>query len=329
MRKSGKQQAEEEQLEMQHLETNVANAKKEQALQGDLDGLHGSHRNLEQLRKTMSSISVSVPADADGAWDYVVENFNKSAANIARAGFALLQLKEQVGHGSFKPAIEERDIPYRMASEAMRIAKFLAVQPPSKVRALVHLGSTKLVELARLPEESLQKLEETDEISGMTLDAIDRMSTRELQQEVRKLREELVTEKETAERILETKSQQINELERQVHTKPTADQKRQQAEEQEKQLIQDVQMTVLTARSGLAGIQSLLQGLAPQRKTMPGLEDSIVSEMGCISAQLDRIFAEFGIDLPVHSPLNTPFGGSFDEFEGEDIDGVVEHVETH
>ena len=283
----------------------------------------GKSGQSQKIMKVLDGLPVTIPKHPEDAWNFVAEQLNAMEANRAKAGFALLMLKESLPHGRFLAGLKERGIPDRTAQLCMSVARLLLNSSPPKTAALSNLGYTKLVELARLPEESLEKLIESDEM----LDEVDSMSTRDLQKEVRRLKADLKSEKETADRIITEKSKQINELERQVHTKPTPDQLRQKAAEDETQLITEFQLTVLKARSGLGEIQAFLAGVHDERKSMLGLEDSIISQMECLSVHLDRVFEEFGIDLPVDSNLKNPFGLIQQEGEVLTPEGVVVNAE--
>jgi hypothetical protein len=86
-------------------------------------------------------------------------------------------------------------------------------------KSISDLGSTKMIVLSVLDEDQIEKLDQGGTVAGMTLDDIDRMTNRELRENLRKDREQVKKEKEgrkkdrtTFEQSMLQKDAKINEL---------------------------------------------------------------------------------------------------------------------
>ena len=93
----------------------------------------------------------------------------------------------------------------------------------SNRNAYSDLGIDKLKALSILDEEQIETLDKGGDVNGLTLDDIDRMSTRELRENLRKAREQTKKEKdhrkkerEAQEAAIAQKEQKINELDQQL-----------------------------------------------------------------------------------------------------------------
>ncbi|MCC7083188.1 MAG: hypothetical protein IT530_21175 [Burkholderiales bacterium] len=137
----------------------------------------------------LNSIEVQLPDGVPELWQMTTQHLSRTAVHKAIAGLALLKLKEMVGHGRFIPALEERDIPQSTAKEAMAVATFLLRMPEKAREKLAPIAGTKLLELAKLPQESLDELAERELFDGRPLDELSRLSVRELKERVRKDKE--------------------------------------------------------------------------------------------------------------------------------------------
>jgi len=147
-----------------------------------------AQQDVDRITKIKKRIDVDLPEETSDLLEYVTKLENENSINTAKRGLAYLMLKERLGHGEFGKALAERDISKQRAQEAMSVARMLMTLPPAKTKAFTLLGGSKLIELARIPVESLAEIVETDELD---LDAIDRMSVRELKQKLRKARHDL------------------------------------------------------------------------------------------------------------------------------------------
>ncbi|KFK92749.1 MULTISPECIES: DUF3102 domain-containing protein [unclassified Serratia (in: enterobacteria)] len=134
----------------------------------------------------------------------------QSAEAMLEAGKRLIILKENEPHGDFSLIITEQlGMAERTARLMMQAAvKYHSPQLESKRQALAVLGKTKLFELMTEDDEELAELADGGTIAGMTLDDIDRMTSRELKAALRETREDLDAKRRT----VAEKDEKINEL---------------------------------------------------------------------------------------------------------------------
>jgi hypothetical protein len=83
------------------------------------------------------------------------------------------------------------------------------------LQAPASLGNEKMRVLSVLDDNSIQTLSDGGSIAGMTLDDVEKMTTRELRENLRKEREKRKKEKGAQELVIEQKEKKINELEQQ------------------------------------------------------------------------------------------------------------------
>ncbi len=221
--KTIKQEAAEESQDLDHREER---AKSEIDIHKDTETAiqaETAPENIRRLIKMMDPIAVSLPNEPEALWEYTVHQLNESTASKAKAGLALMMLKERLGHGDYLKELDVRDIPARTAQDSIKVATMLLRLPASNARTFAHLGGSKLIELARLPEETLQEISENDLSDSLTLDEADRMSVRELRQAVRQLKQKHKDDHEANERLLAEKDKKINDLDKQLNQKPSPD----------------------------------------------------------------------------------------------------------
>lgn len=134
----------------------------------------------------------------------------QSAEAMLEAGKRLIILKENEPHGEFVEIVREHlGIEPRIAQKMAQAAlKFLSPTLESKAKALSHLGRTKLYELMLEDDEDLVELADGGTVAGMTLDDIDRMTSRELKAALRESRETNAAQQ----RVLADKNEKIDTL---------------------------------------------------------------------------------------------------------------------
>ncbi|HGE7398242.1 TPA: DUF3102 domain-containing protein [Yersinia enterocolitica] len=135
---------------------------------------------------------------------------SQSAESMLEAGRRLLIIKESEPHGKLMQTVEERlGLNYNTAGKMMQAAaKYLSPQIASKSSALTNLGKTKLFELMTEDDEVLAELADGGTVAGMTLDDIDRMTSRELKAALREARET----NSAQQRVLADKNEKIDAL---------------------------------------------------------------------------------------------------------------------
>ncbi|EMB5332155.1 DUF3102 domain-containing protein [Salmonella enterica] len=134
----------------------------------------------------------------------------QSAEAMLEAGKRLIILKENEPHGDFEAIIRnDLGIPERTAQRMMQASlKYLSPKLESKAPALALLGKTKLFELITEDDEDLAELADGGTVAGLTLDDIDRMTSRELRQALREARETNAAQQ----RVLADKNEKIDSL---------------------------------------------------------------------------------------------------------------------
>lgn len=134
----------------------------------------------------------------------------QSAEAMLEAGKRLVILKECEPHGDFTQIVTEQlGLAERTARLVMQAAiKYTSPQLEPKRQALAVLGKTKLFELMTEDDEELAELADGGTIAGMTLDDIDRMTSRELKTALREARETHAAQQ----RVLTDKNQKIDDL---------------------------------------------------------------------------------------------------------------------
>ncbi|EDX4101569.1 DUF3102 domain-containing protein [Salmonella enterica] len=134
----------------------------------------------------------------------------QSAEAMLEAGKRLVILKENEAHGDFIEIVESQLGLHERAAQRMMKAslKYMSPKLESKATALSVLGKTKLFELMTENDEELAELAEGGTVAGLSLDDIDRMTTRELRKALRESKEDLAASR----KLNAEKSQEINEL---------------------------------------------------------------------------------------------------------------------
>ncbi len=143
--------------------------------------------------------------------------FTGAAELLLTGGRELTRIKEHLPHGKFEEVLKTQiDIDPRMARRFMSAATKFSTK---KNIAASSINRSKLLELATLDDESLDELDKGGTVAGMTLDDIDRMSTRELRTELRKVKDKVKHDKEVHDKQLQRKDEKLNELDRKLHEK--------------------------------------------------------------------------------------------------------------
>ncbi|ENA4396862.1 DUF3102 domain-containing protein [Escherichia coli] len=134
----------------------------------------------------------------------------QSAEAMLEAGKRLVILKENEPHGDFIDIVESQlSLSKRTAQVMMQASlKYLSPKLEPKAQALALLGKTKLFELMTEDDEDLVELADGGTIAGMSLDDIDRMTSRELKAALREARETNAAQQ----RVLADKNEKIDSL---------------------------------------------------------------------------------------------------------------------
>ncbi|WP_051299249.1 DUF3102 domain-containing protein [Marinobacterium litorale] len=144
----------------------------------------------------------------------IIKEFRFYMAQGAEAMFEmgkrLILLKENEPHGEFTEIVENQ---FGMSPRTVRVMmqatiKYSSPKLEPKRQALAVLGKTKLFELMVADDEELVELDEGGTVAGLTLDDIDRMTSRELRRALRDARENA----DAKGKVLADKNTKIDEL---------------------------------------------------------------------------------------------------------------------
>jgi hypothetical protein len=151
------------------------------------------------------------PYDLDRI-DNEVSFFQAQAGeSLLEIGKRLILVKLHEDHGKFLAFLEKQNMGARSAQYAMLAAKRF-----SNTKSISYLGTTKMVALSVLDDDSVQTLEEGGKIAGVTADDIEKMSVRELKDTLRKEREKRKKEKKAQEEAISKKEEKLNEMEQKL-----------------------------------------------------------------------------------------------------------------
>ena len=194
-----------------------------------------SSKEIMAVEKMAEDIQMAEELYADGM-PYELERIeneikffqDQAGAALLEMGKRLIRIKAHEGHGKFLESIDRLGMALRSAQYAM-----LAAQKFSNTQTTAYLGNEKIRALSVLEEDDIKTLELGGEVKGMTLDKIEKMTVRELRDNLRKEREKIKKEKEARKRDREAqekaiaqKEAKINELEQQLRCQqpPTQEQ---------------------------------------------------------------------------------------------------------
>ena len=152
----------------------------------------------------------------------IEQNVTKTALEGAvQIGARLQEAKEQIGHGNFEDWCQENlNYSKRTAERFMKLATEFGGENSllSNTTALSHFSITKALSLLKVPEEERETFDEEHKSEDMT--------TRELEEEIKRLKEEkeeaeeeaesLRTGREDAEAEVNKMSREVEELKRQL-----------------------------------------------------------------------------------------------------------------
>ncbi|EAU0220187.1 DUF3102 domain-containing protein [Salmonella enterica subsp. enterica] len=180
--------------------------------------LNASQNALAQhSAEIMQQFGDGLPYERDRVVHEARFYMSQSAEAMLEAGKRLVILKENEPHGEFIAIVTEQlGIPKSTAHRMMQASiKYLSPALQAKIPALGSLGKTKLFELVTEDDDALSELAEGGTVAGLTLDDIDRMTSRELRAALREAREDADAQR----RVLADKNDKIDNLSTQLAKK--------------------------------------------------------------------------------------------------------------
>jgi len=172
-------------------EATVAQADKERILATRRDG-------------ELNRIAGDLPDDPKALWMFAEHSLTQSAISMIDAGRAFIKLKEMLQHGEFLKGLDERGISRMGASRICNTAVTFA----DRSEKFLKLGRTKLYACLEFSNDELDALEAGESVLDHDLDALDKMTTRELKALVQRRDSDL----EIKDQLLESKNKQIDSI---------------------------------------------------------------------------------------------------------------------
>lgn len=228
----------------------------------------------------------------------------QSAEAMLEAGKRLIILKENEPHGDFIDIVESQlSLSKRTAQVMMQASlKYLSPKLEPKAQALALLGKTKLFELMTEDDEDLVELADGGTIAGMSLDDIDRMTSRELKAALREARETNAAQQQ----VLAGKDEKINELATKLEKKSRIQPP--EPDEEVKKLRAEVTALAVEAESAIAvrlsgAFETLCEYCSKNmidtpRDFMAGLVCQIERSVHALRETFDLDAAPSGNDVP-------------------------------
>ncbi|HFL4395269.1 TPA: DUF3102 domain-containing protein [Escherichia coli] len=213
------------------------------------DGLNVSLNAMTEHRlEIMQQFGDGLPYERDRIVHETRFYMAQSAEAMLEAGKRLVILKENEPHGDFTEIVTgQLGLPKSTAHRMMQASlKYLAPSLESKVPALGLLGKTKLFELMTEDDEDLVELADGGTIAGMSLDDIDRMTSRELKAALREARETNAAQQ----RVLADKNEKIDSLSTKLEKKSRIQPPK--PDEEVKKLRAEVTALAVEAESAIA-----------------------------------------------------------------------------
>ena len=158
-----------------------------------LDANRDEHAGRMQI--VLAKFGDGLPYDQERLIHEAQFYMQQSAEAMLQAGRRLVVLKEAAGHGSFIEIVEGRlGLNYKTAARMMQAAVKFTGPALANVAAPRHLieaagSKTKLFELMVLDDEDLEALAEGGTVANLTLDDVERMSSKELRAALREAKE--------------------------------------------------------------------------------------------------------------------------------------------
>lgn len=178
-------------------------------------------------------------------------------------GRALIILKEHTEHGRFMEIVKSQfGIGHAETARLMSATqRFATPQMQKAAPKLMDLGKSKLLELLVEEDVTLVGLAEGEEVNGMTLDDVDRMTVRELRVALRESRETA----EAKDKVIADKNKKVDELAENLAKKQTGA-KEPKAEDVGSDLLMMLSSLEVSIRSQVSRLKELFDQLNAHRE---------------------------------------------------------------
>lgn len=242
-----------------------------------------------QSQQVSDQLGYELPYERERVFQEAQFFMTQSAEAMLEAGQRVILMKENEPHGTFLEMLDRLGLHERTAQKIMQAtAKFWSPKLKSNAKAISHLGKTKLYELMLEDDDELIALTQGGTIAGLTLDEIDRMTSRELKEA---LREERAEHRATAEVLNETTSKYNKLKTKQARIAPPNE------DDIAAQLRSETGAHALTAESYIRG--SVRAGCVALQEHALENETNHDEVMAGIFAQLERAIVEVRSELGI------------------------------
>jgi|SRR5699024_9470415 len=133
----------------------------------------------------MIPVAELIKLPADQRFDHAALGAKTELAGVLYTGFALMGLKEEVGHGNYLAALSRRTIEPKQAQRSVNLAQLSTRVDASNWTTLSFLPHTKLLIVARFDDEELADFMAGGCVRGITLEDAQSQPVRELERRVR------------------------------------------------------------------------------------------------------------------------------------------------
>ncbi|MDR2924185.1 MAG: hypothetical protein LBU85_12705 [Treponema sp.] len=175
-----------------------------------------------EIEKARDLYGDGEPFEEERVLDCIVFRYKRAGREIEAMGKYCKWLKAEVGHGRFLEGLKRRDISERDAQWAMLIVETFG----SNTSAVSDLGIRKARYLTAFTKEEIDVYAKGGPLGDIPHDDVAKMTTRELEAEVRRLRNKLDEKTKSLEAVIKQKTKKIGELEDEINyrDKPTKEQ---------------------------------------------------------------------------------------------------------
>jgi len=180
----------------------------------DKKSLVAMEKMAADIEKARELYGDGEPFDEERVLDCIAFKAEQSSSSLNSLAKYCLWLKAEVGHGRFMDGLKRRNINYYAANWAMLIYEKLG----SNFATLQNLGSSKARYLTYFSKEEIDKYAEGGPLGNIPHDDVSEMTVRELEAEVRKLREKTKRLEDVSKEKIRQKDEQITSLELEIKT---------------------------------------------------------------------------------------------------------------
>ncbi|WP_339859099.1 hypothetical protein [Pseudohongiella acticola] len=236
-------------------------------------------------------------------------NTHSIQKSMIEVGRHFLLIKEHESHGDFMAAVDRCGYKPRGVQRMMQAVLKLGNRPN-----IVALGKAKMLELLTEDDETLEGLEEGGTIANLKLDDMDRMTAPQLREALRKERQRRKDDAEVQERLLSSKEQKTNLLEKELEETKLRVKKWDG-------VVAEIGMNLVTMsgaaimninqlRAQIEHIQAESRKFDLSKQEMEAIVKPFADHISNLKGYLQELEHDFGLNLSVYMP---DFGGDFIE----------------